>query len=191
MSRTTTNHDCKNINKFALPYAALDDGSFVRLPAPAAGHDEIIVGAQGVVSSVGSLLKLSTHWLSSDFQESLILRDHYYSLGILRVDLSGNVGGGCNGRYGKLPTTQPGNKARRLFFHYGSTAGYSCYATMITKLDISFVVLTNLIGLADPSIWVNELLTTTLTDSPSEIDFISLAKDAARNHVAAYPARDQ
>jgi len=58
---------------------------------------------------------------------------------------------------------------------------------MLPELDISFVVLANSIGLADPSGWVNELLITTLTESPSKIDFVSLAKDAARNHVAAYP----
>ena len=59
-SRTTTNHDYKSINNFALPYSALDDSSFVKLPAPAAGGDETIFGAEGVASSVGDLPKFST-----------------------------------------------------------------------------------------------------------------------------------
>ncbi|KAF2684664.1 beta-lactamase/transpeptidase-like protein, partial [Lentithecium fluviatile CBS 122367] len=201
--RTTTKHQYTNQENFATPYAALDDGSPYKLPPPPVQDGTIMVSAQGIQSSVNDLLKFSSalmqarHGGTSPFKnaakqfESHIPRgapflDKSYGLGLMRTQLPNTVGGGCNAQYGKLPTIVPGGDARLIALHGGSQAGYTSFLTMLPEIDTSLVVLTNSIGLADPSGWINELIIETLVESPNKIDFVQLARDAAQKHFDSY-----
>lgn len=203
LARTTTKHQYTNQENFAKPYAALDDGSLYKLPPPPVQDGTIMVSAQGIQSSVNDLLKFAIglmgarHGGDSPFKNAAkqfqphIPRgapflDKSYGLGLMRTQLPNTIGGGCNAQFGKLPTIVPGSNARLVTLHGGSQAGYTSFLTMLPEIDTTLVVLTNSIGLADPSGWVNELIIETLVESPNKVDFVKLAKDAAQKHVESY-----
>lgn len=164
-------------------------------------------GAQAVQTSVNDLLKFSIALLASrkgNQQSPLknvpkqfsghIFRgnefpDKSYGLGMMRTMLPGTIGGGCNSMYAKLPVITPGPEcnARIVTFHGGTQAGYTSFFTMLPEVDISIVVLTNSTGLADPAGWINELLVEAMVESAHTTDFVHLATEAAKNHIASIP----
>lgn len=103
--------------------------------------------------------------------------------------LPGTIGGGCNSIYAKLPVITPGPEcnARIVTFHGGTQAGYTSFFTMLPEVDIIIVVLTNSTGLADPAGWIDELLVETMVESAHATDFVHLATEAAKNHIASIP----
>lgn len=207
MERTTTKHTSQDADNFAKPYAALDDKSLYLLPPPPIQDDTIMTPAQGIQSSVNDLLKFSSALLAArkgDPESPLknvpkqfsghIFRgnpflDKSYGLGLMRTMLPGTIGGGSNAMYTKLPVITPGPdcNARLITFHGGSQAGYTSFFTMVPEADISIVVLTNSIGLADPAGWINELLVETMVESAHQTDFVHLATEAANNAIASIP----
>lgn len=209
MERTTTKHTFRTAENFAKPYGALDDKSMYPLPPPPFQDDTIMVAAQGIQSSVNDLLKFSTALLAARkgysasplnntakqfcghiFRGNPFL-DKSYGLGLMRVMLPGTIGGGANAMYATLPTITPGGDARLVTFHGGSQAGYTSFLTMLPEADISIVVLTNSIGLSDPTGWINELLVETLVESPHQTDFVQLAAEAAQSHIASVPKMER
>ena len=208
LQRTTTRHFSPEIDNFAKPYAALDDGSMYPLEPPAIQDGEIMVAAQGVQSCVNDLLKFSSSLMKARKGEVSPLKntakqfcghifradsllDKSYGLGFMRNLLPGTIGGGCNAMFGELPTITPGGDARLVVSHGGSQAGYTSFLTMLPEIDVSLVVLTNSVGLSDPAGWVNELLIETIVESPHHTDFVKLARDAAQKHIASYPAMER
>jgi CubicO group peptidase (beta-lactamase class C family) len=208
LEHTTASHDFTTWENFAKPYAALDDGSMHRLPPPPIRDGTIMVAAQGIQSSVNDLLRFSSALLEARKGESSPLKgvnkqfaghifrgtpllDKSYGLGLMRSMLPGTIGGGCNSQFVKLPKITPSGNTRLLVFHGGSQAGYTSFLTMLPEADLSIVVLANSAGLGDPAAWINEVLVEALVDSPNHTDFIKYATEAAKKHIASYPAMER
>lgn len=209
MERTTTQRTFQTAENFAKPYGPLDDRSMYPLPPPPVQDDTIMAAAQGIQSSVNDLLKFSTALLAARKGDSAsplkntpkqfsghVFRgnpflDKSYGLGLMRVMLPGTLGGGANAMYAALPTITPSGDARLVAFQWGSQEGYTSFLTMLPEADISIVILTNSIGLADPTGWINELLVETTVKSPHQTDFVRLAAEAAQNHIASVPKMEQ
>ncbi|KGO74321.1 Peptidase S12, Pab87-related, C-terminal [Penicillium italicum] len=207
MHRTTTKHTFQTTENFAKPYAALDDKSMYLLPPPPIQDDTVMVAAQGIQSSVNDLLKFSNALLAARkgnvesplkntekqfaghiFRDAPFL-DKSYGLGLMRATLPGSIGGGSSGMYADLPIITPGTNSntRLVTFHGGSQVGYTSFFTMLPESEISIVILTNSIGLGDPTCWIHELLIETLVESPNRTDFVQLATEAAQNAIASIP----
>lgn len=62
---------------------------------------------------------------------------------------------------------------------------------MLPEIDVSFVVLTNSIGLVDSTGWINELPIETLVKSPHHTDFVKLATEAAKAKAPKYPGIEE
>jgi CubicO group peptidase (beta-lactamase class C family) len=172
LDRTTVKGNYTTLENFAKPYAALDDASFYPVPPPAVQDGTILVGAQGVRSSINDLLKFSGALLQARKGEPSPLKntakqfsgqifrndallEKSYGLGLMKNQLPTTIGGGCNSQFVKLPIITPGGEARLVVSHGGSQLGYTSFLTMLPEIDVSFAVLTNSVGLADPTGWVN------------------------------------
>lgn len=211
MQRTTTKHTWKTANNFAKPYAALDDKSMYLLPPPPFQDGTIMVAAQGIQGPVNDLLKFSSALLGARKGDSHVplkntdkqfaghifggrpFLNESYGLGLARTTLPSTIGGGSSGMYATLPVITPGanSNAHLVTFHSGSQAGYTSFLTMLPELDISIVILTNSIGLGDPTCCIHELLVETLVESTHQTDFMSLATEAAKNAIASIPRMKQ
>ncbi|KAG8531474.1 uncharacterized protein KY384_003103 [Bacidia gigantensis] len=208
LHHTYTKSYSPTAEKFAKPYAALDDTSLYPLDPPTIEDGKIMVSVQGVQSSVDDLLTFSYSLIEARKGEPSPLEnvakqfsghifrsdsslDKSYGLGLMRNLLPGTIGGGCNAMFAKLPTITPSGDSRLVVSHGGSQAGYTSFVTMLPDADVSFVVLVNSVGLSDPAGWVNELLLETILDSPDPSDFVQLAKDAVKNHISKFPAMEK
>ncbi|KAK2009782.1 beta-lactamase/transpeptidase-like protein, partial [Colletotrichum eremochloae] len=206
---TTAIHSSVPESRVAKPYAALDNLDFYQLPRPQAQSGAIMGPAQRVLSSVNDLLSYASAMMSSaaatdserpklrGMQKQLAghvftamsTRESSYGLGLFRHQLPGVVSGtGANGMFVKqLPILVPGENTRLVISHPGSLAGYTSFFAMLPEIDVGVVVLTNSIGLADPSAWIGHVLLEALVETPSPVDVMQFVEEAAQSHIQSYP----
>ncbi|KAK3180498.1 hypothetical protein K4F52_008089 [Lecanicillium sp. MT-2017a] len=209
LQSTTAIHGSVPHLRVAKPYVALDNLDFYQLPRPKAQSGTIMGPAQGVLSSVNDLLAYASAMMSSaasadakapklkgiDQQLAghiftvMSTRESSYGLGLFRHQLPGVISGtGANGMFAKeLPVLVPGGNARLVISHPGSLAGYTSFFAMLPEIDVGIAVLTNSIGLADPSAWIGHVLIEVLVETPSPVDIMQFVEEAAQNHVQSYP----
>ncbi|OHE90437.1 hypothetical protein CORC01_14265 [Colletotrichum orchidophilum] len=209
LQSTTAIHSSVPESNVAKPYAALDNLDFYQLPRPQAQSGTIMGPAQGALSSVNDLLKYASAMMSSaaatDSQTSelrgmqkqlaghifmaMSTRESSYGLGLFRHQLPGVISGtGANGMFVKqLPVLVPGGNIRLVISHPGSLAGYTSFFAMLPEIDVGVVVLTNSIGLADPSACIGHVLLEALVETPSPVDIMQFVEEAAQSHIQSYP----
>lgn len=213
MTRSATKPSAIKPRCLATPYAALDDGAPFLLPQPAIWDGTVHAAAQCIRSSVNDMLRYShalmdayhaegqdepnTNTLSSS---PLKLVRHQlechrvtksdspkkgYGLGVAYTELPSALSFGCNSDYSKdtpILSAREGNPV--LFSHTGSMAGYTSTWVLLPTEEFAIIVLSNSIGLADPCGWVAALLVGAVLDSPEQNDYVRLAQEAAREHIA-------
>ena len=87
----------------------------------------------------------------------------------------------------QMPVLKSGGEHWLILSDGESLAGYTASLTMVPEMDASVVILTNSIGLADSTDWINQLLIEALIDTPELTGFVKLAKEAAKTHVDRVP----
>lgn len=114
-----------------------------------------------------------------------------YCLGMYRTQLPGRLGiGSINAWYlgqKQVPINGTKSPGVEVFHHTGYMPGGLASAFLLPASQSAVVVLTNSMGLMDPTDFVGQLILSVLLGEENSIDFITLARTARQASLAAYP----
>ena len=197
MPRTTALHDIIPEADVADPYAVLDDGTWTILRRSQIQCGTIMGSALGMLSCVDDMLKYS-HALIRALNDArpinhifanLTIRMASSMLGLFFHQLPGPITNeGINGVFvARLPEVVPAaGSATCVVSQTGNLPGYTSFLSLLPELNASVVVLTNTIGLADPTSWVGHVLVAALVDCPEPVDIMSFVEEAVGNHIMSF-----
>ena len=195
-------------SQLAKPYMVGDNGELFKIGSVGMTSGSLMETAGGVRSSIDDLIAWTTAIMGTrSDQGSYCLRhsrrtslrliedvlsgqmimlstsgfDQLYAMGWAKVTTPSSFGNiGFNpGLVSKMPVLGSTSAPRLVYYHNGAIPGFNNAIFMIPELRLNIVVLTNSIGQGDIADWIGQLLLQTALDTQNQIDFLSLAKEAA------------
>ncbi|KAK5991154.1 Protein flp-like protein [Cladobotryum mycophilum] len=217
LNATTFDPDCIDPDKFAEPYAGLENGTAYHLKKRQVFKDTFFEASGGMYSNLNDILAWSGAMLNAingktENEDSVIkqvreivsnhaaienpsLRERSYGYGWVRTELPGPVGliGDNAGLWDikESPVLGSPDQPLLMIYHQGSTVGYYTFVALFPDSDSAVVVLTNSIAVSDAADWIARVIIKALLNLKDKNNYVKLAKKGNKRAVGNYKEMNQ